>query len=589
MSTTAASALCLLFALFAALLPLRCVEGQPLTFDHCRAVTYGDVCWLTQGADITIAYTYGPWSGYVAIGFSQSGFMIGSTAVIGWTGGSPSAFVDNFDLNSYLGNSPGAVTLQLRNASVSTNSSGYTTILFTRPLTLTNTSKPFANIDPSASNIILQSHGSLPASPDSVQQHVMPPGVDTLTFSAAGAPVTGSSSTGAVASASSSSSSSSSGGGGGSSSVVRVINGVTYTFDFCGQLQFGQLCWLTAGGVITIAYSCQWSGWVGLGFSSDGDMLGSSAVIGWAGSGSYVNDYFLGSKNDGGNSPDTALALVNRSVSIDSNGLTTLLFSRPLSLPSASSAAPFGSISPLGSNTLIEAHGPLPSGPTSVAYHGPDNHAADSVSFASGSVVVVKSDIDKWKAAHAALMTLSFGLLFPLGILFARFGKGYGPIWFHLHRGFVLLALALLIAGFAIAINKLQTGLHHTHRGIGIYVFSAMLFQPLNALIRPHPPAKGEQPTTLRVAWAALHHWNARIAYVFAIVNIGIGFRILDPATRYMIVFWVLWGSLMAIAVLLQLHVWWGGYQPGAAGVVDKPAVVGKSAAAAPTVDIETA
>ena len=570
------------------------------SFDSCQSVTFGELCWFTSGSYITIAYTYGPWSGYVALGFSDTGGMLGSTAVIGWAGSAP--YIDNYDLNSYSGNSPGAVTLLLVNASVSSNtSSGLTTLLFTRPLTLSAASnKPFANISPSAANVMIQSHGPLPSSPNSVQQHSMPPGVDSVTFTAPSAPNAFSSSAAAAPTAASATSSatvlSSTAGSSSSLPVTRVIGGVSIIFDFCELLTYGELCWLTVGGVITIAYSYQWSGWLGLGFSSDGSMLGSSAVIGWSsGSSTFIDEYFLGSQNDGGNSPGaTALSLINRSVTVDAAGLTTLLFSRPLTLSASSAAFPFGTISSLGSNTLIEAHGPLPSTPNSVSYHGANSRAADSVSFASGAVVEVTSDIDRWRSAHAALMTLSFGLLFPLGIISARFLKGFGPIWFGLHRAFVLLALALLIAGFAIAINKLNTGLHLTHRGIGIFVCSAMLFQLLNAMLRPHPPAKGEQPTTLRRAWEVLHHWNARIAYVLAIVNIGIGFNILQPATRYVVVFWVLWGCVVLTAVMLQLwSTCFSGQHSGAAGVVmaDKQAVADKSAAVdvGPRVDLETA
>ena len=376
-------------------------------------------------------------------------------------------------------------------------------------------------------------------------------------------------------------------------STVRVIGGATYTFDFCKPLTFGELCWLTVADVITIAYAYKWSGWLGLGFSAGGDMVGSSAVIGWAGGSvpAYCDDYYLANQNDGGNRPATNLALLNKSATIDASGTTTLLFSRPLDLPSTSKAYPFGVITPLTGNTLIEAHGPLPSsGANSVAYHGSGNHASDSVSFASGAVVAVHSDINDWKAAHAALMTLAFGLLFPLGILAARFMKDRGPIWFHLHRAFVLSALALLIAGFAIAIHKLDTPNYPTHRGIGIYVFAAMLFQPLNALVRPPPPSKGEQPTLLRAVWAALHMWNARIAYVLAIVNIGIGFSILQPDTRYKIVFWVLWGAIMLAGVALQVWVWVrGAPQQAVAGATDKPVVVAKSAADAPRGEGEAA
>ena len=336
-----------------------------------------------------------------------------------------------------------------------------------------------------------------------------------------------------------------------SASVVQSINGTEYSFDFCQPLtSFGQLCWLTAGSLITISYSMlnpTAGGYVGVGFSP-GSMLGSSAVVGWAGGGepAFISNFDLTSYN--GNSPGAStLQLSNASVTVDGGGVTTLLFTRPLQTPANSACT----IDPSGSNTVIHSYGAPPATPQSVQQHF--DQQIDSVSFTTGAVVAVEDPLLPWRRAHGCLMSIAFGLLIPLGIIAARFFKGFGAVWFHLHRALVLGGLALVLAAFVIAMDKLQTGLHHTHRGIGIYVFSAMMFQPLNAVVRPHPPAAGAQPSTLRRAWQALHHWNARIAYVFAIVNIYIGFSILEPGKGYVALFSVLWCLVMLLAVALQL------------------------------------
>ena len=303
-----------------------------------------------------------------------------------------------------------------------------------------------------------------------------------------------------------------------SASVPQTINGTVYNFDFCEQLTFGPLCWLTntANASITISYSYNWDGYVAVAFSPDGSMVGSSAVIGWTSPSPFISNFNLVSKNDGGNAPGAAtLGLTSALVTTDTSGLNTLLFTRPLvnpTNPAYTIAQQAG-----GSNFVLESHGPTPSNPNSVAFHGDGNMASNTVAFTTGAVVALGDPLLNWKHAHASLMTIAFGGLVPLGIIFARFFKGWGPIWFHLHRVLVLTALALIIAGFAIGINKIGTGYYTTHRGIGIYVVAAMLFQPLNAIVRPHPPGPGEKPTHLRAAWQALHHWNARIAYVFAI------------------------------------------------------------------------
>ena len=152
---------------------VRVITGTSYSFDQCSDVTFGEVCWLYAGQYITIAYSY-TWSGYIAVGFSNSGGMIGSTAVIGWAGSAP--YIDNYDLNSYQGNSPNATTLQIVNASVSTNNSGAHPAVHSTLYAPCCSSHAFADISPGGSNVVLQSHGDLPSSPSTVHQHAMPPG-----------------------------------------------------------------------------------------------------------------------------------------------------------------------------------------------------------------------------------------------------------------------------------------------------------------------------------------------------------------------------------------------------------------------------
>ena len=342
-------------------------------------------------------------------------------------------------------------------------------------------------------------------------------------------------------------------------SFASASSNTTSGFDICQPLTFGILCWTlpsTTTSSISLSYQLAWPGYIAVAFSPSGGMLGSTAVIGWTdGAPPYVNNFDLVSQSNGGNSPSATLGLTSMNVTTDGNGTTTLTFTRPLVTPTLAGASI--SLDPSTPQYILESHGDTPTSPTSVAYHGPNNRAINRVSFVTGAVQAVADPLLHWKRAHAALMAVAFGFLIPLGILFARFFKGWGPRWFHLHRTFVLSGLVLVIAGFVIAVNKLGPVTHATHRGIGIYVVAAMLFQPLNAIIRPPPPGVGvgEKSTTLRLVWQALHHWNARVAYVLAIVNVYIGFDILDPAAKWVVVFSVLWGAVMLVGVVLQVWV----------------------------------
>lgn len=76
----------------------------------------------------------------------------------------------------------------------------------------------------------------------------------------------------------------------------------------------------------------------------------------------------------------------------------------------------------------VSSSGALQSHPTSNAYSG-------VVNFASGSIVVGSAPSDAKVTAHAVLVIVGWGLLLPLGVVFARF-KEFGNIWFQLHRAF---------------------------------------------------------------------------------------------------------------------------------------------------------
>ncbi len=52
-----------------------------------------------------------------------------------------------------------------------------------------------------------------------------------------------------------------------------------------------------------------------------------------------------------------------------------------------------------------------------------------------------------------------------------------------------------------------------------------------------------------------LHHWSGRIAYILAIINIFIGFDILQPGTQYLVAFTVIWCIVMFVGLLLQAKV----------------------------------
>lgn len=90
-----------------------------------------------------------------------------------------------------------------------------------------------------------------------------------------------------------------------------------------------------------------------------------------------------------------------------------------------------------------------------------------------------------------------------------------------------MIGLILALAGFILAVEVFNVeGTDTTlgkHRIIGIVVMAAGLFQPLNALIRPHAPEPGKPRELLRVVWESCHKGFGYTTAVLAIANIYIG------------------------------------------------------------------
>ena len=216
---------------------------------------------------------------------------------------------------------------------------------------------------------------------------------------------------------------------------------------------------------------------------------------------------------------------------------------------------------------------------------GGSSASASSSSMADAGTPATKIHYE-W--AHGALMSIAFGFFLPVGIIFARFFRSpqYSPAWFHLHRVFVLIGFALIIAGFAIAVNKFDNDNYSKrensyHRRAGFYVFAAICLQVALGFIRPAtpPPGSGEKASTQRTVWNEVHRWNGRIAYIFAIAQIYTGIHMLDGGnmTLWIVLFSALWGSLMLFAILLQIVIYAKGSAFGDDGTYTRTTITGNT------------
>eukprot|EP00892_Ulva_mutabilis_P009568 jgi/Ulvmu1/6984/UM033_0042.1 len=172
-----------------------------------------------------------------------------------------------------------------------------------------------------------------------------------------------------------------------------------------------------------------------------------------------------------------------------------------------------------------------------VAYHSSEaalNSAHTSradglaLSLTGGGVVVAEDNTPQQRRIHAALMLIGWGILIPLGVIMAASLRTVGPksMWFQLHRATQSVALLLATIGFFLAIAKfdsLPEG--DSHKQLGIVVMVLGWLQPLNALIRPHPPQEGEKRSFLRIAWQFAHRIIAWAAIGLSISTIFRGIK----------------------------------------------------------------
>nr|BAK05803.1 predicted protein [Hordeum vulgare subsp. vulgare] len=157
---------------------------------------------------------------------------------------------------------------------------------------------------------------------------------------------------------------------------------------------------------------------------------------------------------------------------------------------------------------------------------------------------------------HGVLNAVSWGLLLPMGAIFARYLKTFrsaDPAWFYLHVTCQIIGYGVGVAGWATGINlgNESNGVTYgLHRSIGIAVFALATVQVFALFVRPRKDHK------YRVYWNAYHHAVGYAVIVLGILNIFKGMAILGVEQRwrtaYVAAVWV----LGAVAVTLEAVTW---------------------------------
>jgi len=308
--------------------------------------------------------------------------------------------------------------------------------------------------------------------------------------------------------------------GGGASDLP----GFTYAVepDTCSSVSF-KLHYTVpnaADGTVTMAVqAARTTGWLGVGFSTAGSMVGSEAVIGWIDSGGVANVqlYALGGKTAAAVTPVSGVALSDTSLQVV-GGVMTMQFKRPLATP----AVPLSASSKMQVFMCAWGNSAQLSGHAGRAVFQTDL-TGSAAGGAAGPLPV--TDTTRMKLVHGSLMLVGWGFLLPLGVVIASQLKGYkNPLWFKLHRAIQLVGLSIALGAFTIALVQLSPFGGNLHGSLGVTVMALGLAQPLNAFIRPHPMPK----TPKRALWELVHKGSGYIAVALAGATIITGIVLFD-------------------------------------------------------------
>jgi len=158
---------------------------------------------------------------------------------------------------------------------------------------------------------------------------------------------------------------------------------------------------------------------------------------------------------------------------------------------------------------------------TTLNYHGSSKRSF-KVDWANGG----SFDAANWKIqAHAYLMSIVFGILVPIQILFP-IAKSPDEKWFQLHRASAILSLLLFIVAVSLAFVFVENHFTIAHHFLGIAVLVLFLSNPIVAFIRPEKDAPN------RIKWLRLHRALGYGALGLAFVNMLLGADLVvnDPA-----------------------------------------------------------
>ena len=301
-----------------------------------------------------------------------------------------------------------------------------------------------------------------------------------------------------------------------------------------------------AGCTMTMELTYDGEAWVAIGFSNDGLMIGSEAVI--ASPDLEPLKYNLGGKSVGlvTEMPESQQTLIDPSVRVE-DGKTIATFTKIMKEPDEIEIK-------FGDNTFLWANGAI----SALSIH--TARGPFGLNLSGGESAAIVAPYKSHWLSHGICAFIAWGVLSPLAVN-ASLWRNLLPdaLWFDLHRWFNQIGFTLCIVLFVTAVVTTNSeGSPHfknAHQIVGLAMFIMAILQVFMGCCRPHNPEEGEEKTTKRKAFEIGHR-------VLGVTLLACGFWQMSAgielfAVKYsvnekglLIAYWV-WVGIMSAGIVL--------------------------------------
>ncbi|KAL1347109.1 hypothetical protein AAHE18_08G235200 [Arachis hypogaea] len=261
-------------------------------------------------------------------------------------------------------------------------------------------------------------------------------------------------------------------------------------------------------------------GWVGIGFSKDGMMVGSCVMVGWINKHGHakIKQFYLRAK-------------------------------KPSEVLEDKGELPLNNLPAARQQVLLAFSIKYPKNNNHLSKH--DDKTSFVFDFTSGSKGPLSSsnELIQMRKNHGIVGIIGWGLILPIGVIIARYFRHKDPLWFYFHA-------AIQFVGFTFGLVTIILGLQlytkmnahiSAHRGIGIFVFVLSILQILALFLRPNKDSK------IRRIWNLYHNWFGRLAMLFATMNIVLRIQAAGAGKEWKIGYGILFGITVVVAIVLEV------------------------------------